>query len=71
MDIDHRRLGVGIALGGFLLLLTLRVWASPIALVITGRSGVSVVTFLLIPVLLLVVGAGIVVALWGEELGLA
>lgn len=71
MDVDHRRLGVGIAIVGFLLLLTLRVWASPIALVITGRPGVNVVTFLLIPVLLLVVGAGIAVALWGEELGLA
>ena len=69
MGVDHRRLGVGIAGVGFLLLLTLRAWASPIALQITGRSGVSLVTFLGIPLLLLVVGAGIVIALWGDELG--
>lgn len=70
MRVDHRRLGVGVAVVGVVLLLTLRVWASPISLIITGRSGVSVVAFLLIPVLLLVVGAGVAIALWGEQLGL-
>lgn len=71
MDVDHRRLGVGIVVAGFVLLVTLRLWASPLALIITDRPGVSVVTFLLMPLLLLVVGAGIVIALWGDELGLA
>lgn len=71
MDIDHRKLGVGIVVVGFLLLLSLRFWASPLALLITDRAGVSVVTFLLLPVLLVFVGAGIVIALWGDELGLA
>ena len=71
MDVDYRRLGVGLAIVGFLLLLTLRFWASPITGVITGRSGVGLVGFLLIPALLLVIGAGIVLALWAEELGLA
>ena len=70
MAVDHRRLGAGLAAVGLVLLLTLRVWASPISLVITGRSGVSVVAFLLIPVLLLVVGAGIALFLWGDRLDL-
>lgn len=71
MNVDHRRLGVGLALAGLLLLLTLRIWASPIASTITGRPRVGVVAFLGIPVLLVVVGAGIVVFLWGDELGIA
>lgn len=71
MNVDHRRLGVGLALVGLLMLLTLRVWASPLALTITGRPRTSVVAFLGIPLFLLVVGAGIVVFLWGDELGLA
>lgn len=70
MDIDHRRLGVGVVVVGLVLLVTLRLWASPLALIITDRPGVSVVTFLLMPLLLLVVGAGIVIALWGDNLGL-
>lgn len=70
MSVDHRRLGVGVAVVGLVLLMTLRLWASPVALTITGRSGVSLVAFLGIPVLLLVVGAGIVIALWGEQMGL-
>lgn len=70
MTVDHRRLGVGIAAAGLILLLTLRLWASPVAMAITGRPRVSVVAFLGIPLFLLVVGAGIVVFLWGDELGL-
>lgn len=69
MSLDHRRLGVGVAVVGAILLMTLRLWASPIALTITGRRSVSLVAFLGIPVLLLVVGAGIVIALWGDQLG--
>lgn len=71
MHVDHRRLGVAVAAAGLVLLLTLRLWASPIAMAITGRPRVSLVAFLGIPLFLLVIGAGIVVFLWGEELGLA
>lgn len=70
MSVDHRRLGVGIAAVGLVLLLTLRLWASPIALTITGRPGVNVLTFLGIPLFLLVVAAGVFIFLWGEELGI-
>lgn len=64
------RLGLGVAVVGFFLLLTLRLWASPITRTITGREGVSVVSFLAIPLFLLVIGAGIVIFLWGDELGI-
>lgn len=70
MDVDNKRLGVAVAAVGLVLLLTLRVWASPVAMMVTGRSGVSVVAFLGIPLFLLVIGAGVVVFLWGDELGL-
>ena len=70
MDVDHRRLGVAVAALGFLLLLSLRLWASPITMIVTGRSRVNVVAFLGIPLFLLVIGAGIVIFLWGEEIGL-
>lgn len=70
MTVDHRRLGVGVAIAGLLLLLTLRIWASPITMTITGRPRTGVVAFLGIPLFLLVVGVGIVIFLWGEELGL-
>lgn len=68
--IDARRLGVGVTLVGFLLLLALRLWTSPVAMAATDRPRVGVVAFLAIPVFLLVVGAGIGIFLWGEELGL-
>lgn len=70
MDVDNRRLGVAVAAVGLVLLLTLRIWASPIAMIVTGRPRVSVVAFLGIPLFLLVIGAGVVIFLWGEELGL-
>lgn len=69
MNVDNRRLGVAVAVIGLLLLLTLRLWASPVAMTVTGRPEVSVVSFLAIPLFLLVIGAGIVVFLWGDELG--
>lgn len=70
MDVDNRRLGLAVGGVGLLLLLTLRFWASPVARTVTGRSDVSVAAFLAIPVVLLVVGAGIAIFLWGEELGI-
>ena len=70
MDVDNRRLGVAVAVLGLVLLLTLRLWASPVAIIVTGRPRVSVVAFLGIPLFLLVIGAGIAIFLWGEELGI-
>lgn len=70
MNVDHRRLGVAVAAIGLVLLLTLRLWASPIIMIITDRPRVSAVAFLAIPLFLLVIGAGIVIFLWGEELGI-
>lgn len=70
MDVDNRRLGLAVGGVGLLLLLTLRFWASPVARTVTGRSEVGVASFLAIPVVLVVLGAGIVIFLWGDELGL-
>ena len=70
MSVESRRLGLGVAVVGFLLLLSLRFWASPITRTITGREGVSVVSFLAIPLFLLVIGVGIVIFIWGDELGI-
>lgn len=70
MKVDHRRLGVGVAAAGLLLLLTLRLWASPIVMTVTGRPRVNAVTFLAIPLFLLVIAAGIAIFVWGEELGI-
>ena len=70
MTVDNRRLGVAIAVVGVLLLLTLRLWASPVAMTVTGRPRVSVLAFLAIPLFLVVIGAGVAVFLWGDELGL-
>lgn len=70
MDVDNRQLGVAVATVGLVLLLTLRLWASPVAMIVTGRPRVSVVAFLGIPLFLLVIGAGVTIFLWGEELGL-
>ena len=70
MDLDSRRLGLIVAALGVLFLLALRVWTSPIALAVTGREHASTVTFLAMPVGLLVVGLGIAIAVWGEDYGL-
>ena len=61
------RFGIGRVLVGVLSLLTLRFWASPIASRVLGRDSVSVVAFLGIPFFLLLIGAGIVLFVWGPE----
>jgi len=63
----NRELGVLTVLCGLVLLLSLRLWTSPIAMGITGRSGVGVFEFLLIPVFFVVVGIGILLFLWEPE----
>jgi len=69
MNVDNRRLGVAVAAVGLFLLLTLRIWASPIVMTVTGRGSVALVSFLAIPLFLLVIAAGIAIFLWGEEFG--
>lgn len=54
-----KRYGVGIAALGFVLLVVLRFWASPVGRSITGRNSVSVTAFLGIPVFLALLVAGI------------
>lgn len=61
---NNRRLGVLVIAGGVVLLLGLRFWASPVGRRITGRSGITVVEFLGIPLFLLVVSVGIALLLW-------
>lgn len=64
---DSTRYGVGIVAGGLLLLLVLRLWASPIAQAVTGRARNGLVEFLLIPLFLAVVGVGILLFLWEPD----
>lgn len=69
MDVStSRTLGLGAIVLGVLSLLVLRLWASPIALAVTGRRTVSVLAFLGIPLFLIFVGVGIALFVWGPEL---
>lgn len=69
MDLSNSRtLGLGAIALGVLSLLVLRLWASPIALAVTGRRTVSVLAFLGIPLFLIFVGVGIALFVWGPEL---
>lgn len=54
---------------GVILLIGLRVWTSPIARRITGRSEITIIEFLLIPLFLVVVGTGVLLFLWEPEPG--
>ena len=63
----NQRLGIGLIVGGFVLLVLLRFVTSPIGREVTGYSAIGLGEFLLIPVFLLVVGLGIVVLIWGGE----
>lgn len=65
----NRELGVLTVVCGLLLLLSLRVWTSPITRGITGRNEVDVFEFLLIPAFFIVVGIGILLFLWEPEPG--
>ncbi len=62
--------GLLTVLAGLALLLGLRLWASPVARRITGRSENGLVEFLLIPVFLIVVAAGVALFLWEPDRGL-
>jgi hypothetical protein len=54
-----RRYGAAVVALGFVLLVALRFWASPVGRTITGRDGVSLVAFLGIPLFLGLLAAGI------------
>ena len=64
---NSTKYGFTVAVVGFVLLLLLRVWASPIARAVTGRSSNGLLEFLLIPVFLGIVGVGILLFLWEPE----
>jgi hypothetical protein len=61
------RYGVGTVVAGLVLLIALRLWASPIAREVTGRGENGLIEFLLIPVFLGVVGFGILLFLWEPD----
>lgn len=58
------RYGIVTVLAGIVLLVALRVWASPIGRQISGREGITLVDFLLIPLFLVFVAIGIGLFLW-------
>lgn len=65
---DHStRYGLVTILAGVALLITLRVWASPLTRRAAGRGENGLVEFLLIPVFLLVVLVGIGLFLWEPD----
>lgn len=66
---NNRILGISLAIGGLLLLIILRFWTSPIVGRITARGPVGPLEFLLIPVFLALVAAGILLFLWEPETG--
>lgn len=66
-SVDPSRLGIVAVIVGVVALLSLRVWASPVADAVTGRTRVSIVAFLAIPLALLLIGVGIVLFVWGPE----
>lgn len=63
----NRQLGVATVLLGVLLLLSLRAWTSPLTRDATGSGEPGLVEFLLIPLFLIVVGAGTALFLWEPE----
>lgn len=64
---NHRRLGAGAIALGFVSLVVLRFWVSPIARRATDRGAVGVVEFLGIPLFLGLVVLGIALLLWEPE----
>lgn len=65
--VNSSTLGVALVVVGVVSLLTLRFWASPVVGQLVGRERLSVVAFLGIPLFLLLVGAGIVLFVWGPD----
>lgn len=61
------RYGALTVVAGVVLLVALRVWASPLGRRITDRSGNGLLEFLSIPLFFLVVAAGIALFLWEPD----
>lgn len=69
VDLGRKQvLGLLLVVGGFILLVVLRFVTSPIGRKVTGDSSIGLQEFLMIPLFLLLVGAGIILFLWGPEL---
>lgn len=67
---NSTKYGILTVLAGVVLLVGLRLWTSPIARRMTGRSANGLVEFLLIPVFLAVVAVGVLLFLWEPDTGL-
>lgn len=63
----NRELGLLTGVLGLLLLLSLRLWTSPLTRSVTGRSGVGLLEFLLIPAFFALVGIGTLLFLWEPD----
>lgn len=63
----NKKYGILTVAAGLVLLLGLRLWASPLTRRITGRTANGLVEFLMIPVFLAVVGIGILLFLWEPD----
>jgi hypothetical protein len=64
---NSTRYGIATVAAGVVLLIGLRLWASPLTRQITDRGANGLLEFLLIPTFLLVVGLGILLFLWEPE----
>lgn len=64
---NSTKYGILTVAAGVVLLVALRLWASPIARSVTGRTRNGLLEFLLIPVFLAVVAAGVLLFLWEPD----
>lgn len=64
---NSTKYGVGAIITGLVLLIGLRLWVSPIIRRVSGRGGISMFEFLLIPVFLGLVAIGVLLFLWEPE----
>lgn len=63
----NRELGLLLMVLALVLILSLRWWTSPVLRRITGRSGITQVEFLSIPVFFVPLVIGVVLFLWEPE----
>ena len=64
---NSTRYGIATVVAGLVLLIGLRLWASPLTRRITGRGANGLLEFLDSPVFLGLVGVGILLFLWEPE----
>lgn len=64
---NSTRYGMLTVAAGLILLIALRIWASPVARAVTDRARNGLVEFLLIPVFLVVVTVGVLLFLWEPD----